>query len=85
VSHWILWNSGRIKTECLSTLLSFGRIMTIRSGSTGVIDLVCESTYWSSENGVTNGLGRVLWISNLKNPNTMMFVGSREAHSLQSH
>jgi hypothetical protein len=86
VSRWILWNSGRLKTECLSTLLSSGRIVTIRSRSTRVIDLVCEFTYRSSGNGVTSGLGRVLWIFDWrKNIDTMRDIGSREAHNHRSH
>jgi hypothetical protein len=84
VSRWILWNNGRIKTECLSTLLSSGRIVTVRSGSTRVVDLVCEFTYRSLGNGVTSGLGRVLWIFDWKNPDTMRVIGSREAHNRRS-
>jgi hypothetical protein len=31
--------------------------VTVRSGSTWVVDLACELTYQSSGNGVTRGLG----------------------------
>jgi hypothetical protein len=59
--------------------------VTIRSRSTKTVDLVCEVMYQSLGNGVTSGLGRVLWIFDWKNPDTRRVVGSREAHSHRSH
>jgi hypothetical protein len=59
--------------------------VTVRSRSTKTVDLVCEFAYRSSGNGVTSGLGRVLWIFDWKNPDTTRVVGSREAHNRRSH
>jgi hypothetical protein len=58
--------------------------VTIRSGTTRVIDLVCEFAYRNLGNGVISGLGRVLWIFDWGNPDIMRVIGSREAHSRRS-
>jgi hypothetical protein len=39
--------------------------VTVRSGSTRTVDLVCEFHISEFGNGVTSGLGRVLWIFRL--------------------
>jgi hypothetical protein len=59
--------------------------VTVRSRSMKIVNLVCEFTYRSSGNGVTNGLGQVLWIFDWLNPDTMRVIGLREAHIHQSH
>jgi hypothetical protein len=47
----------RLRLSVFSTPLSSRGIVTVRSGSTWVVDLACELAYQSSGNGVTRGLG----------------------------